>query len=230
MNKKTWYWIGGVVVVVIIILIAVFAGKSASVPSVGSLGGSNVVSAGVARQTLRDLISSGATETCTFSIAATATSSGSTGTIYLASGNMRGDFTTTDPAGKVENAHMILTAGTDYIWTDQMAKGYKVLWSVVASSTAMSDRPGAVNINQQTSYTCLPWVSDQSQFAVPTNIQFTDITALMQQYGPGSANASSTMGASATGVAPATGGSGACARCASVPAAYQAECRAALHC
>ena len=222
---------------VIIVLVVVFAGKSGSGSSVGPMGGSNQVSAGMARQTLHALISSGATETCTFSIIATATSTGTTGTIYLSSGNMRGDFVTTNPSGKVENAHMILTGGTDYIWTDQMAQGFKVLWSAVASSTAMSNRPGAVNVNQQTDYTCSPWVPDQSEFTVPTNIQFTDITAMMQQYGKGSTNGSATAGASATagtpastGVAPATGASGSCAQCASVPAAYQAECRAALHC
>jgi len=191
MNKKAWYWIGGVVIVVIIIIICVSAGKSAPTPAsseatgsvTGSVSTSNQASASAVRQTMHDLITSGATQTCKFSIAATATSSGLSGTIYIASGNMQGDFIKTDTAGKVTNAHMIITGGMDYLWSDaSLTKGYKLSWSVAAASTILSDRAGGVNINQPTAYSCSNWTADQSKFTIPASIQFTDITAMIKAY------------------------------------------------
>jgi hypothetical protein len=192
MNKKSWYWIGGVVIVIIIIIIWMSDSKSAPAsaptssgvtsPVAGSVSTSNQASASAVRQTMHDLITSGATQTCAFSIAATATSSGLSGTIYMASGNMQGDFIKTDTAGKVTNAHMIITGGMDYLWTDAVAKGYKLSWSVAANSTILSDRAGGVNINQPTAYSCSNWTADQSKFTIPANIQFTDITAMIKAY------------------------------------------------
>jgi hypothetical protein len=191
MNKKAWYWIGAVIIVVIIIIICVSAGKSAPTPAssettgsvTGSVSTSNQASASAVRQTMHDLITSGATQTCKFSIAATATSSGLSGTIYIASGNMQGDFIKTDTAGKVTNAHMIITGGMDYLWSDaSLTKGYKLSWSVAAASTILSDRAGGVNINQPTAYSCSNWTADQSKFTIPANIQFTDITAMIKAY------------------------------------------------
>jgi hypothetical protein len=191
MNKKAWYWIGAVVIVVIIIIICVSAGKSSPAPAssettgsvTGSVSTSNQASASAVRQTMHDLITSGAPQTCKFSIAATATSSGLSGTIYIASGNMQGDFIKTDTAGKVTNAHMIITGGMDYLWSDaSLTKGYKLSWSVAAASTILSDRAGGVNINQPTAYSCSDWTADQSKFTIPANIQFTDITAMIKAY------------------------------------------------
>jgi hypothetical protein len=191
MNKKAWYWIGAVVIVVIIIIICVSAGKSSPAPAsseatgsvTGSVSAPNQASASAVRQTMHDLITSGATQTCKFSIAATATSSGLSGTIYMASGNMQGDFVKTDTAGKVTNAHMIITGGMDYLWSDaSLTKGYKLSWSVAAASTILSDRAGGVNINQPTAYSCSNWTADQSKFVIPANIQFTDITAMIKAY------------------------------------------------
>jgi hypothetical protein len=191
MNKKAWYWIGAVVIVVIIIIICVSAGKSSPAPAssettgsvTGSVSTSNQASASAVRQTMHDLITSGAPQTCKFSIAATATSSGLSGTIYIASGNMQGDFIKTDTAGKVTNAHMIITGGMDYLWSDaSLTKGYKLSWSVAAASTILSDRAGGVNINQPTAYSCSNWTADQSKFTIPANIQFTDITAMIKAY------------------------------------------------
>jgi hypothetical protein len=191
MNKKAWYWIGAVVIVVIIIIICVSAGKSSPAPAssettgsvTGSVSTSNQASASAVRQTMHDLITSGAPQTCKFSIAATATSSGLSGTIYIASGNMQGDFIKTDTAGKVTNAHMIITGGMDYLWSDaSLTKGYKLSWSVAAASTILSDRAGGVNINQPTAYSCSNWTADQSKFTLPANIQFTDITAMIKAY------------------------------------------------
>jgi hypothetical protein len=185
MNKKTLYWVIGIVIIVIIVIaVSMSAGKSASSPTsstqTSSSNSSNqVITASAAKQSVRELISSGATETCTFSIPATATSSSMSGTVYVTSGNMRGDFTVTNQSGKVTSAHMIIENGTDYLWSDAMAKGIKLPWALAASSTSLSSRAG-VDINQPTSYSCSNSVPSQSEFTLPTTIQFTDISAYMR--------------------------------------------------
>ena len=173
MNKKIWYWIVGVVIVLIIIAFVMSAsGKSAP---------SNVThtTAAVAQQSLHELISSGLTQTCTFSIAGTATSSSMTGTIYTASENMYGDFAKTSAAGQVTTAHMIVISGEDYLWSDALGKGIKMPWSS-ANSTALANKYGNIDMEQPATYSCASWTPDQSKFIPPTDIQFIDVSTLMR--------------------------------------------------
>jgi hypothetical protein len=189
MNKKALYWIVGIVIVVIIVLVAMSSSKSTSSPASVSSSTSNssnstnssnqTTTASAAKQSVHDLIASGVTKTCTFSIPATATSSSMSGTVYTASGNMRGDFTVTNQSGKVTSAHMIITNGIDYLWSDAMAKGIKLPWAKAASSSSLSARAG-VDISQPTSYSCTNDVPNQSEFTLPTTIQFTDISAYIK--------------------------------------------------
>jgi hypothetical protein len=102
-----------------------------------------------------------------------------TGTVYMAAGNMRGDFTVTNQSGKVTNAHMIIVNGVDYLWSDALARGIKLPWALAASSTSLASRAG-VDVNQPTSYSCTDTAPDQSEFTLPANIQFTDISAYMK--------------------------------------------------
>ena len=181
MNKKT-SWIVGIIIVVVIILIWIFAGKSSPVTETSNSSASAPapVTATAVRNTLQSLISSGATQTCTFSVATTATSSSLTGKIYMASKDMQGDYVTKNAAGKVTNAHMIITNGTLYLWSDTSnSKGIKVQWSSAASSTALADRAG-VDVNQPTEYNCSNWTPDSAKFVIPTSIQFYDISKLVR--------------------------------------------------
>ena len=146
------------------------SGKSATTTNVTH------TTAGVARQSLHDLISSGITQTCTFSIAATtATSSSMTGTIYTTSENMYGDFAKTSSAGKVTTAHMIIVNGEDYLWSDALSKGIKMPWSAT-NSTALMNKYGDIDIEQGATYSCTSWTPDQSKFTLPADIKFMDIS------------------------------------------------------
>jgi hypothetical protein len=196
MNKKTLYWIVGVVIVVIIIVILMLSGKSAPAPASGSpsvtssssssgssqSSQSGQVTAIAARQTMHDLISSGATKICTFSIAATASTSSLSGTVYMDSGSMRGDFSKTDTSDKTTSSHMIISSGTVYLWSDALSKGIKLPWSVAASSSAMLGKAGGIDVNQPTTYSCTRQTPNQSEFALPTSITFTDIAAWMKTH------------------------------------------------
>jgi hypothetical protein len=182
MSKKAWYWIAGIVIIVVVVIVVATssggqpAGSSAQAPS-----DQNTVASGV-RQSMHDLIASGATQTCTFSIpATTATSSSMSGTIYMASGSMKGDFVTTNSSGKTTDSHMIIASSTVYLWADAMARGVKVPWALASSSTALLNKSGGVDIDQPASYSCTNAVPDPSEFIVPADTHFSDISALIRK-------------------------------------------------
>ena len=181
MNKKILYWSVGSIVVVIIIIVVLSSGKSTSSLSTSSTSReSGQTTAVTARQTMHDLISSGATEICSFSIAATATTSSLSGTIYMEQGRMRGDLVRTDTAGKITTSHITISSSTVFLWSDATSKGYKLLWSIAASSSAMLGKAGGIDVNQVTDYSCANKTPTPTEFVLPTNIIFTDITSLIK--------------------------------------------------
>ena len=169
MNNKAWYGIGAVAVVLIVIIILASSGRQRPSSPDGSSSdqAAPVETARVAKLTLRSFIVSGATKTCTFSIPGSATSSSMTGTIYMSSQNMRGDFVTTDVAGKATSAHMVIANGIDYLWNDTQPRGIKLPWSLAASSTSSLASRAGVDIDQPAAYSCADWTADQSKFALP---------------------------------------------------------------
>ena len=177
MNKKA-YWVVGVVIIAIVVVVWLSFGKSVPADK------QQPVKAAAVRSTIHDLINSDATQMCTFSVAATATSSSMSGTVYMASKNMQGDFVVKDAAEKITNAHMIISNNTVYLWSDtSSSKGVKVSWSLASSSNALSAK-GGVDVNQPTEYSCSSWTPDLSKFTIPTNIQFIDVSGLIRTSTP----------------------------------------------
>ncbi len=180
MNKKIWWLVVGLIVIIILVVVLMTTGKKPVTQSSSNAP----VTAVALRQSMHDLIASGAIQTCTFSIPATATTSSMSGTVYTASKNMRGDFVVTNTSGVVTNAHMIIASGTDYIWTDASApRGVKLSWALAASSTALLNKAGGIDTDQPTTYSCTSWTPDVSKFAVPATMSFTDISRLVQMRG-----------------------------------------------
>ena len=184
MNKKALYWIVGIVIIVIIIIVvAVSSGGHSSNPSAQAPSDDQAKAtvAGNVRQSMHDLIASGATQTCTFSIPATSTSSSMSGTIYMASGSMKGDFLTTNTSGKATSSHMIIAAGEVYLWADALSRGAKLPWTLAASSTSLLNKQGGINIDQPASYSCTNAAPAQSEFTIPTDTQFIDISSYIRK-------------------------------------------------
>jgi hypothetical protein len=139
------------------------------------------------KKSLFDFFSMAGSQKCTFSDK----TNGGSGTVYVSSGKMRGDFQSTDN-GKTSASHMINDSKYVYYWTDGQKTGYKMsLDFVKQQASQVSMAPGnnaseqqtpsqAVNMKQQSDYSCGPWSEDTSMFSVPTNIAFTDYSAMMK--------------------------------------------------
>lgn len=211
MNKK-------VLVAVVLLLLAVggyfgytkfMGGKVPGVPGTSS-----------GPKSLKDLLSAGVAQKCTFS--STSESGSSEGTTYISGGKVRGDFTTV-ASGKTMVSHMISDGKTSYIWTDGEKNGFKMTVSDQPTATgAKTDYTGgsstnsAADLNQQADYKCSGWVTDGSYFTPPTTVTFTDFS---QMYAP-------TSNAPSQG----SGSSSQCSYCNSLTGDDKTQCLTALKC
>ena len=183
----------------------------------GGNGGKSEVSSGM--KSLKDLLSSGVAQKCTFST--TDESGVSEGTTYVAGGKVRGDFTTT-ASGKKTASHTIVDGKTSYIWTDGEKNGFKMTVEETEAGAEDKDAPvpqetsvQETDLNQKTDYKCSAWVPDSSLFVPPTNVTFTDFSEMFKP--------SASPGAQG-------GNSSQCAYCDSLSGGDKTQCLSALNC
>jgi len=130
-----------------------------------------------AKGSFRSLMALGKNTECSFtSVNDSVTSSG---TVYItASGNMRGDYTTTTSSG-TQTSSMILKDGYSYVWSG--SQGAKMnMASLGNSASAGAQAQQSVDLDSQVDYDCKDWSVDQSKFTLPTNVNFIDLEALMK--------------------------------------------------
>lgn len=152
---------------------------------------------------LKDLISRGIAQSCTFSNDSTS------GTVYVSSGKVREDFTATTD-GKETKSHIIVDGNTSYMWTEGSKTGFKMTFDVNATPSAKTStsQNGSFDASANINYKCGVWIVDSSLFALPTGVQFTSF-----------------------GSTPATGSnSSQCSYCDSLSGDSKTQCLSALKC
>lgn len=163
-NKALIYGIA----VIVLLGIAWFAFRGGAL---GSQQASVVTSQnGESPVTLKDLLARGGTQICTFNN--TVNGANTSGTVYIQSGKLRGDFNT-DTNGQKVAGHIIVADNTSYFWTDLIPQGFKAPATALGSSQGSSQ--GSVDANLPMQYTCKPWSADASVFVVPKSISFQDL-------------------------------------------------------
>ncbi len=142
---------------------------------VGKGGTKDADTAQTQNTTLKNLIAMGGSNKCTF--ASSVQNSQSEGTVYITNGQMRGDFSSV-AAGKTTLSHMIVKDNVSYVWSDAAPQGFKMSFDAMATQSDANPQ-ASVDPNAKVEYTCSSWVSDASLFALPTNITFQDMSALI---------------------------------------------------
>lgn len=169
-----------------------------------------------AQGTLRGLLSSEKSQKCTYSYDLQSMSV--SGTVYVAKGKLKGDFTSISQQAKI-GGHMIVVGGYTYIWTDLNKMGVKMAFDQAQPSNASATNSQVAQIDQSFNYSCQGWTEDDSLFTLPSNITFTTTALPVGQ--------PSNSASSAGKVSP----SSACSVCDRVPAGSGRDaCRAQLHC
>jgi hypothetical protein len=131
------------------------------------------------KTTLKNLLSAGGSQKCTF--ADKNEIAESSGIVYVASGMLRGNFTSIT-AGKTVQSAMIIRDNTSYVWTDQTSQGFKMSLAEIEAQSAKAGKTDnqQMDINKELSYSCETWAEDANTFSIPTNIQFLDLNDLMK--------------------------------------------------
>lgn len=160
MNKKVL----GIVAVLLLLLLAGYfymtKGKG------GTPGYNTGSSTSTSTSSLKDLLTKGVAQSCTFS------NEGSTGTVYVAGGKMRGDFDSVTE-GKTVKSHMIVDGNTSYIWMDGEKTGFKMSFDPASQPSGSGAPTGGFDTNASMNYKCGTWITDSTQFTPPSNVTFT---------------------------------------------------------
>lgn len=126
-----------------------------------------------AMQTLKDLLTAGTAQKCTYQDTAAGNVSGTT---YVSAGKVRADFTTT--AGKTTiSGHMISDGKTSWIWMDGQLTGFKMAFDQTSTPSAGS-APQGVDVNKAMNYSCSVWTADATMFTPPATVNFTDLNSM----------------------------------------------------
>jgi hypothetical protein len=162
------------------------------------------------------------------------------GTTYVDNGKVRTDTVMTDhKTQKVMHSQAIIDAGYMYAWSDSTPFGVKMQLAALmtATSTKTAAGNGAPDVEAKYDYNCAPGAVDGTVFVPPTNIEFKDMSAMMQQMmgksgmGSDSAAFDPSTGAMEAGAPGASKNAAMCGACAQAPNAQaQAQCKIALGC
>lgn len=173
-----------VVTVLVIIVIAGVAAlylmmnRSSSAPAMvenEAAPSSNILTE---KTSLKEFMGMAGTQKCEFNDP----EKGNKGSVFIDSGKMRGDFTS-EAAGKVNSTHMINNGSDVYVWMDDQQTGFKTSLKAIEEMGSAEGQTGmnqTVDINKQVDYKCEGWTVDQTKFAVPAEVKFQDMAAMMQ--------------------------------------------------
>ncbi|KKR78314.1 MAG: hypothetical protein UU23_C0001G0078 [Candidatus Curtissbacteria bacterium GW2011_GWA1_40_9] len=99
------------------------------------------------------------------------------GTVYIAGGKVRGDFTTAE-IGEMPENHMIQNGEYTYIWTN-LNQGIKMKISEEATQVSPSPQSTAskpLDLDEQIEMDCDKWSVDESMFVPPSDVSFSDLS------------------------------------------------------
>lgn len=132
---------------------------------------------------LSELLTSGKTQSCSYDYT-DETSGKMSGNVFLSGGKMRSDYSITDKAG-TETTGSIINDGTNlYIWSSAMSEGLKMAVSEEMKKDMANSQGEAakyVDMNKKINYHCDAWTLNTTSFTPPTNVKFTDYSAMMKQ-------------------------------------------------
>lgn len=181
MNKKIAIGVG---VIIVIALLAGFFMRNKNTAEVKDNMGKTLPEQEAAQpqgmqNTLKGLLGLGQSQTCTYNVGEGL----GTSTVYVAGGKMRTDtLVKTGTSDFV--SHTIMDGQSVYSWMDGQKTGYKMDFASMQGNTMKGDvnNSGQANIdpNKQFDFKCSRWSVDNSKFALPTGVEFTDMTKMMQ--------------------------------------------------
>lgn len=169
------------------------------------------------KASLKSFMGMAGTQKCDFADPET----GNSGTVYLDSGKMRGDFSS-NINGKVTPSHMTHDGKDVYVWMDDQATGFKTSLEAIEQMSGQTGVSQSVDINKEVDYKCESWAVDPVKFVVPSEIKFQDMGKMMEE--AMKRMPSTSLNGSANDNAAA------CSACNNLEGDAQTQCKKALKC
>lgn len=220
----------GIVAVVVVGAAAYYflTPKPPAMPGINSNKGGNSIES--FSGTISDLFAKNTPLQCDFTYTEVDTGATSSGTVYVAGDNMRGNFDTSLEEGTTTQTSMIRRGNEVYTWGFEQGRGYKMQFDESMIEEAKNaaqqympqdeKRDSSFDPNKQAvDYDCRAWSTDASVFTPPDDIEFQDLSGMMEQMQQMNAETQNSMDREQ-----------ACAACDSAPEESRASCRQALGC
>lgn len=131
----------------------------------------------MSKGSIRNLLLAGKSVSCVVDYG----SGGTKGTTYVSGNKVRADFTIQVPDNQETDSHMIQSDDTAYIWSSANPKGTKFTIDKTQASVTPAADSQNMNLDQEVDMDCSDWSVDQSVFVPPTNVEFVDLSAMMNQ-------------------------------------------------
>jgi flagellar basal body-associated protein FliL len=145
-----------------------------------------------------------------------------TQSMYFDGSNVRSDIVL-NVGGQQNTAHVVIKDGWEYMWYENALPGMAAGQGTKINLSSLPKNPqgqkapaaaqdkGGIDTQKNMNFSCKPWTPDASQFVLPANVQFQDLSSLMQ---PPAIPAPAVTGAAGAPSVPAN----VCAVCKNIPA------------
>lgn len=130
--------------------------------------------------TVTDLLKLGKNFECTFDTTDEA-GNNTEGTVYVTGNRMRGHFMMSQPDGTIFEGNTIQNGEYGYTWFEGQNQGTKLKLEEPEGDAMEKDDTSADFTDDTVDYKCKTWLVDNSMFVPPTDIEFQDITASVQE-------------------------------------------------
>lgn len=143
-------------------------------------GQTTVVTTEDSKMSIADLMGKGGNVKCSYQ--ASGTDSGSmSALVYLSGKKMRVESSGTNPDGEAYESKMVSDGEFVYVWSDKEKTGMKIATDASTGSTdAWKGQASYINPEQKVDYKCDSWNVDEAVFTLPTDVKFTDLSAMQK--------------------------------------------------
>jgi hypothetical protein len=134
---------------------------------------------------MQDLIARGQSVKCAYNI--TEEEGEAKGVLYITGDKVRSEMEITEKeTGKKMKVNSIIAEDWMYTWNNFMPGGTKMnMKEMQGEADEDYSQREADKMKEEMDYKCRPWITDNSKFAVPTDIEFKDMTKMMQGFQEG---------------------------------------------
>jgi len=101
---------------------------------------------------------------------------------YISNGKTRSDIEIEEVDGSITESHVLSDGEWMYTWSIESKQGNKINLKEIKEQSTKIEGQNADYSNQseRVDYKCSPWIADESKFEIPTDVEFINITEMME--------------------------------------------------